>query len=159
MAAPSKKLITAVEAYLADLHRVRASGGATGERSYYPALANLIGAVGRTLKPRVFCVLEGADQGAGHPDYALYTAKQVQPKDLAWLLASYARDGLSRLEAAGNPASLAALPERDRGQIVMCALRSATAKLTGGSPDCHAPSSFRTVVRSLPPSGRVRPTD
>ena len=66
------------EACFADLHRVRASGGATGERSYYPALANLIGAVGRTLKPKVFCVLEGADQGAGHPDYALYTAKQVQ---------------------------------------------------------------------------------
>ena len=59
---------TAAEAYFADLQRVRASGGATGERSYYPALANLIGAVGRTLKPKVFCVLEGADQGAGHPD-------------------------------------------------------------------------------------------
>ncbi|MCY4573682.1 MAG: hypothetical protein OXF01_12865 [Gemmatimonadetes bacterium] len=43
-----------------------------------PALANLIGEVGRTLKPKVFCVPEGADQGAGHPDYALYTAKQVQ---------------------------------------------------------------------------------
>ena len=26
----------------------------------------------------VFCVHEGANQGAGHPDYALYTAKQVQ---------------------------------------------------------------------------------
>ena len=58
--------------------RVHASGGGTGERSYYPALANLLCAVGDTLKPKVFCVLEGADQGAGHPDYALYTAKQVQ---------------------------------------------------------------------------------
>ena len=217
MAGPDRKLIAAVEAYFADLGRVRASGGATGERSYYPALANLFGAVGRTLKPKVFCVLEAADQGAGHPDYALYTAKQVQkgrprkgqvpergvievkgveedawltaksdqvsrywdhyrlvlvtnlrdfvlvgadesgspakletfrlaedaddfwrkverprafarevgaglgeylaralshraalaePKDLAWLLASYARDGLSRVEAAGNALSL-----------------------------------------------------
>ena len=78
MPTPTKTLTTAAEAYFADLHRVRASGGGTGERSYYPALANLIGAVGRTLKPKVFCVLEGADQGAGHPDYALYTAKQVQ---------------------------------------------------------------------------------
>ena len=220
MAGPDRKLIAAVEAYFADLRRVRASGGGTGERSYYPALANLIGAVGRTLKPKVFCVLEGADQGAGHPDYALYAARQVQrgrprkgqvpergvvevkgvdedawltatsaqvsrywghyrlvlvtnlrdfvligddgsgspaklepfrlaeaaddfwskvekprafaravgaglgeylaralshqatlaePKDLAWLLASYARDGLSRVEAAGNPASLVTL--------------------------------------------------
>ena len=59
MPTPTKPLTTAVEGYFTDLHRVRASGGGTGERSYYPALANLIGAVGRTLKPKVFCVLEG----------------------------------------------------------------------------------------------------
>ena len=35
-------------------------------------------AVGATLKPRVFCVGELADQGAGHPDFGLYTARQVQ---------------------------------------------------------------------------------
>ena len=84
MTGPNMKLIAAVEAYFADLRRVRASGGGTRERSYYPALANLLGAVGHGLKPKVFCVLEGADQGAGHPDYALYTAKQVQkgrPRD------------------------------------------------------------------------------
>ena len=78
MTGPHKKLIAAVEAYFADLRRVRASGGGTGERSHYPALANFLGSVGQGLKPKVFCVLEGADQGAGHPDYALYTAKQVQ---------------------------------------------------------------------------------
>ena len=72
------RLVAAVEAYFADLRRVRASGAATGERSYYPALAGLLGAVGRTLKPKVFCVLEPADQGAGHPDCALFTARQVQ---------------------------------------------------------------------------------
>ena len=78
MTGPNKKLISAVEAYFTDMGRVHASGGGTGKRSYYPALANLLCAVGDTLKPKVFCVLEGADQGAGHPDYALYTAKQVQ---------------------------------------------------------------------------------
>ena len=78
MTGPSRKLIAAAEAYFADLRRVRASGGGTGERSYYPALANLLTTVGRGLKPKVFCVLEGADQGVGHPDYALYTASQVQ---------------------------------------------------------------------------------
>ena len=78
MTGPNKKLIAAVEAYFTDMGRVHASGGATGERSYYPALASLLGAAGDTLKPKVFCVLEGADQGAGHPDFALYTAKQVQ---------------------------------------------------------------------------------
>ncbi len=72
------KLTTAVETYLTDLRRVGASGGATGERSNYGPLANLLNAVGATLKPKVFCVGELADQGAGHPDFGLYAAKQIQ---------------------------------------------------------------------------------
>ena len=55
-----------------------ASGGATGERSRYGPLAGLLNAVGATLKPKVFCVQEPADQGAGHPDFGLYTGRQVQ---------------------------------------------------------------------------------
>ncbi len=78
MAGTNAKLSAAVEAYFTDLGRVRASGGATGERSSYGPLANLIDAVGATLKPKVFCVGELADQGAGHPDFGLYAAKQVQ---------------------------------------------------------------------------------
>ena len=78
MGGTNKKLTTAVETYLDDLRRVRASGGATGERSSYGPLANLLNAVGATLKPKVFCVGELADQGAGHPDFGLYTAKQIQ---------------------------------------------------------------------------------
>ena len=214
------KLTPAVEEYLAGLRQVRASGGSTPELSYYPALSNLFNAVGASLKPKVFCVVELANQGAGHPDIGLYAAKQVQkgapregqvpecgvvevkspkndawltadseqvsqywnkyrlvlvtntrdfvliggdsegkpaklesfriaasdgefdkllqtpraaarkvgaglaeylsralshraalaePKDLAWLLASYARDGLARVEAAGDSASLSAV--------------------------------------------------
>ena len=57
---------------------MRASGGGTGERSSYGPLANLLNAVGATLKPKVFCVGELADQGAGHPDFGFYAAKQVQ---------------------------------------------------------------------------------
>ena len=72
------RLTTVVETYLADLQRVRASGGATGERSSYGPLANLLNAIGATLKPKVFCVGELADQGAGHPDFGLFSAKQVQ---------------------------------------------------------------------------------
>ena len=78
MTGPNKKLTAAVEAYFADLRQVRASGGATAERSSYGPLANLLNAVGATLKPKVFCVGELADQGAGHPDFGLYAAKQVQ---------------------------------------------------------------------------------
>ena len=72
------KLTAAVEAYFTDLNRVRASGGATAERSSYGPLANLLNAVGASLRPKVFCVGELANQGAGHPDFGLYAAKQLQ---------------------------------------------------------------------------------
>ena len=72
------KFLQAAEAYFAELGMVRASGGATGELSSYGPLANLFNAVGATLKPKVFCVQQLADQGAGHPDFGLYTAQQVQ---------------------------------------------------------------------------------
>ncbi len=78
MAAKSVKPAAAVEAYFAELGRIRATGGATGELSYHPALGTLLNAVGATLKPKVFCVGELADQGAGRPDFGLYAAKQVQ---------------------------------------------------------------------------------
>ena len=74
----SGKLQQAVEAYFVDLRMVRASGGATDERSFYVPLANLLNAVGSALRPKVFCVQELADQGVGHPDFGLYTTQQVQ---------------------------------------------------------------------------------
>ena len=78
MTGTNTRLTAAVEAYFADLGRIRASGGATGERSRYAPLAYLLNAVGATLKPKVFCVGELTDQGAGHPDFGLYTTKQIQ---------------------------------------------------------------------------------
>ena len=76
MTAP--KLTAAVESYFTALRVLRDSGGATDERSLYPPLSTLLNAVGDTLKPRVHCVSDIADQGAGHPDFGLYTAKQAQ---------------------------------------------------------------------------------
>ena len=74
----NNKITQAVEAYFTELRLVRGSGGATDERSLYVPLANLLNAVGGALKPKVFCVQELADQGAGHPDFGLYTTQQVQ---------------------------------------------------------------------------------
>ena len=73
-----RKFRAAVEAYFEDLRRIRASGGATAERSSYGPLNNLLNAVGQTLKPKVFCIQELAGQGAGHPDFGLYAAKQAR---------------------------------------------------------------------------------
>ena len=78
MTVTDKKLRTAVEAYFTELKRLRASGGGTGERSSYGPLSGLLTAIGAALKPKAFCIQEPADQGVGHPDFALYAAKQVQ---------------------------------------------------------------------------------
>ena len=78
MPAANRKLKAAVEAFFADLRRIRQSGAATDERSTYAPLANLLNAVGATLKPKVHCLVEPANQGAGHPDLYLYTEKQIQ---------------------------------------------------------------------------------
>ena len=66
-----------------DIRKIRASGGGTAETSYYLPLGNLLNAVGGLLKPRVYCVSQLAQQGADHPDFGLFAAKQVskgQPK-------------------------------------------------------------------------------
>ena len=78
MASATTRLTQAVETYFNSLQLIRASGGATDERSLYVPLANLLNAVGGSLRPKVFCVQEMADQGAGHPDFGLYSARQVQ---------------------------------------------------------------------------------
>ena len=65
--APMTGFPSIVETYLGDLRRIRASGGATGERSGYGPLANLLNEIGGGLKPKVFCVGELADQGACRP--------------------------------------------------------------------------------------------
>ncbi len=78
MAGVRDQLTSAAEAYFEALRQVRASGGATGELSTYPALSNLLNAVGGALRPKVVCVSQLAQQGAGHPDFGLYAARQVQ---------------------------------------------------------------------------------
>ena len=80
MAKTTPKLTKALELYFTELRQIRASGGATGERSYYPVLSNLLNAVGATLKPKVVCIGELADSGAGHPDFGLFAARQLQTR-------------------------------------------------------------------------------
>lgn len=67
-----------VENYLRRIARNRETGTATGELTHYAALEELINAVGHDLKPKVFCVSQIANQGAGHPDFGLFTANQCQ---------------------------------------------------------------------------------
>ena len=134
----NNKLVAAVEDYFDDLRKIKASGGGTAETSYYPPLTNLLNAVGGSLKPKVFCISQLAQQGADHPDFGLFAAKQVskgQPKfgqlpeggvvevkpanDDAWLTADSAQVskywGLYRLVLVTNTRDFVLLGEDANG--------------------------------------------
>ncbi|MBZ5627666.1 MAG: N-6 DNA methylase [Acidobacteriia bacterium] len=72
-----------LEIYLKDLYEIRSSGEATDETSYYPALRTLLNNVGAHLKPKVRCVINIKNRGAGLPDGGLFTQDQFQklPED------------------------------------------------------------------------------
>ena len=60
-------------------------------------------------KPRAFAREIGAGLGEYLCRALSHRAALAEPKDVAWLLASYARDGLARVEAAGDAPSLEAV--------------------------------------------------
>ena len=68
--------------YLAEIARIRATRAGTGEISYYGALTGALNAAGERLKPRVFCVPNLRNRGAGFPDMGLFVvARGHVPED------------------------------------------------------------------------------
>ncbi|MEA5518197.1 type ISP restriction/modification enzyme [Limnoraphis robusta] len=73
--------MTPFETYIRDLQEIRATGAAVKETSYYGALEKLLNELGKTLKPKVRCVMQLKNiAGAGMPDGGLFTASQFQRK-------------------------------------------------------------------------------
>ena len=70
-----------LETYLTELREIHDSGAATKETSGYPALANLLDAVGHSLKPKVRCLIQLKNSGAGLPDGGLFTPDQLKNTD------------------------------------------------------------------------------
>ena len=71
-------LMTPLETYLRELRDIRSTGAGVEEESYYHPLAALLNEVGKKLKPKVKCVLQLANRGAGKPDGGLFTADQFE---------------------------------------------------------------------------------
>jgi hypothetical protein len=67
-----------VEAYLTQLGEIYSTGGGTGEESYYGALETLLNEVGKGRKPKVRCIPQLKNLGAGEPDFGLFTRAQFQ---------------------------------------------------------------------------------
>lgn len=71
-----------LETYLQSLYLIHASGAGVAETSFYPPLAHLLDEVGQTLKPKVRCILNLKNIGAGLPDGGLFTADQFPKSTL-----------------------------------------------------------------------------
>ena len=64
--------------YFQTVSLVLSSGAAVPETSFYPPLAQLLACVGHSLKPKVACIINPANRGAGIPDGGFYTADQLR---------------------------------------------------------------------------------
>jgi len=71
-----KENIQLVEAYFKDLREIHQFGGGVDEESYYGSFEKLLNGIGKSLKPRVRCIIQLKNSGAGHPDGGLFTKEQ-----------------------------------------------------------------------------------
>lgn len=98
-----------VEAYLEQVRAIRLSGAGVPETSYDPALANLFDEVGKTLTPKVRCVMTLSNRGAGLPDGGLFTADQLRrtANEDAFTVQVPSRDAIEVKPPAGSVAAIA----------------------------------------------------
>jgi hypothetical protein len=64
--------------YFKDLRDIYNTGSGVKETSYYPAFEAMANAYGKELKPRVRCVINLQNKGAGIPDAGFFTSSQFQ---------------------------------------------------------------------------------
>jgi hypothetical protein len=102
-----------LETYLAHVRVIRASGQAVDETSYYPALSNLLNAVGESLKPRVHCIINLKNRGAGLPDGGLFTHEQIQSNpDIGFLDGTLPARGVIEAKSTSDDAWVIAASEQ-----------------------------------------------
>ena len=70
--------MNALKDYLSQMSLIRRSAAGVKETSYYGTLETLFNEVGKSLKPKVRCVINLANKGAGIPDGGLFTPSQFQ---------------------------------------------------------------------------------
>ena len=69
-----------VERYLTDIGEIRGTRANVPETSFYPAFERLLTDIGKSLSPKVRCVINLSNRGAGLPDGGLFSADQFRSK-------------------------------------------------------------------------------
>jgi hypothetical protein len=101
-----------LETYIRELYDIRSTGAATPETAYYPALSNLLNEVGKTLKPKVRCIINLKNRGAGLPDGGLFTPDQFQRTDTEPLPGTIPARGVIEVKPASDDTWLTAEGEQ-----------------------------------------------
>jgi len=101
-----------VEKYLTEVNKIKSTGGAVDEKSFYVPLCNLMNEVGKTLKPKVFCHSEVKDTGAGNPDFGLYGKNQLQNLKQGKPLTQLPERGVIEVKHTGDDAWITAEGEQ-----------------------------------------------
>ncbi len=101
-----------LETYIRELYDIRSTGAATPETSYYGPLAALLNEVGKTLKPKVRCIINLKNRGAGLPDGGLFTPDQFQKTDTDPLPGTIPARGVIEVKPASEDAWLTAEGEQ-----------------------------------------------
>lgn len=98
---------TALDVYLDDVRRIRATQAGTSETSYYPAIGTMLNMIGETLRPHVFC-LHHPSGDSGIPDFGLFEQAQFKRDEApAWTEAVNPERGV--VEAKGASHSMTTL--------------------------------------------------
>jgi len=69
-----------IKRYLTDIGEIHRTGAHVAETSFYPPLEQLLTEIGKALSPKVRCVINLANRGAGLPDGGLFSADQFRRK-------------------------------------------------------------------------------
>ncbi len=125
-----------IERYLTDLLEVRGTRSNAPETSFYPALEHLLTSLGKSLNPKVRCVINLANRGAGLPDGGLFTADQfsrkaraTEDKDNPFLAQNPSRGVIEAKSAAADINELAGSEQVERywkkyGMVLITNFRS-----------------------------------
>ena len=95
-----------LEAFLLACLSVRRTAGGTSETSYYTPINNLLDAVGAGLKPKVRCIMQLKNLGAGSPDGGLFTSEQFDRKTSAIKDLSAPARGVIEVKSVAEPVDI-----------------------------------------------------
>ncbi len=95
-----------LQAYLSQMSHIKRSAAGVKETSYYSAIEALLNETGKGLKPKVRCIINLANQGAGIPDGGLFTPDQFQKRSHDLIEGQLPARGAIEIKGTGDEVEL-----------------------------------------------------